>query len=206
MKNAAGDKKSYLYIPQELEEAGITVEEHSEQVRHPEVITRFTGKVEVPRGFWEFERQWYYWAAAGAECPLPFRYATPLFNLAGQDVRTAGHCGCPSPEEWYGNQHIDGATSYHIDTQAGLNLLVNTLRYWNEEMQGYTTNLRGMLGRSPEQNSKFKYDGDWIYVSSIMEHIHWKKHHIDGMLACDGGETFEIKDRHDSTSQQTKRQ
>jgi hypothetical protein len=67
---------------------------------------------------WSFKRAWYYWCAEGPG--LPVEVAEKLHAELGREVRVAGHCGCPSPREWYKGF---GVGSYHVDTQRGLNAL-----------------------------------------------------------------------------------
>jgi hypothetical protein len=71
---------------------------------------------------WTFDRQWYYYAAAGPGIP-PDR-AEEFHKDWGTHVRVEGHCGCPSPLEWC---HGFAVSSYHIDTQEGLNAFVKLL-------------------------------------------------------------------------------
>lgn len=72
---------------------------------------------------WEFERAWYYWCAKGPG--IPPDAAMRLHEKFGNDVRVAGHCGCPSPLEWYKGMAVP---DYHIDTQMGLNALAALIR------------------------------------------------------------------------------
>jgi hypothetical protein len=72
---------------------------------------------------WSFRRAWYYWVAEGPG--IPVEAAEKLHATHGKEVRVAGHCGCPSPREWFGGF---GVGSYHVDTQEGLNALAATLR------------------------------------------------------------------------------
>lgn len=101
MKNLAGDMKCNPIIRRELNEAGIEVVEHP--VRLPnEVPAGITGQLThngLP-GF-TFVRAWYYWVVKG-EVPLAVAkvlYTEPT-GVGQRDVRVAGHCGCPPPEEW----------------------------------------------------------------------------------------------------------
>ncbi|KKM82800.1 hypothetical protein LCGC14_1315980, partial [marine sediment metagenome] len=96
MRNAAGDWNSYQYILQELAEAGITLVDHLGTIPDPEIKTRYTGKLHG----WTFMRAWYYWIARcenDFEDGLEIKYAIPMHDLIGQEIRLAGHCGCPSP-------------------------------------------------------------------------------------------------------------
>jgi hypothetical protein len=72
---------------------------------------------------WSFRRAWYYWSAIGPG--IPPAYAMELHKTHGTQVRVAGHCGCPSPLEWYKGFAVG---DYHIDTQEGLIALADTIR------------------------------------------------------------------------------
>ena len=125
MKNLAGVYRCDDDIPGELVYAQIEPVYSIAQI-DGEVPTHFTGKL----CGWTFRRAWYYWVANGP--PLPFKYATPLHELIGTEVRVAGDCGCPSLEERYGKTipKAIGVPSYHIDTQDGLAIFAATLRKW----------------------------------------------------------------------------
>lgn len=80
-----------------------------------------------------FARQWYYYTATGY---VPMDVAIELYEhpIGRKDVRVQGHCGCPDPREYApvqkgplvaGKRCVD---CYHIDSQEGLNLFVETLR------------------------------------------------------------------------------
>lgn len=107
-------------LASELKAAGIPVERLSE-------ILRTKGEVStITMGFlgkWKFERCWYYWRASGPG--LPPLYADALHVLYGQEARVAGHCGCPSPFEWYCGFGVD---LYHVDTPAALAALATALK------------------------------------------------------------------------------
>ena len=72
---------------------------------------------------WKFERAWYYWMAEGPG--IDVETAEKLHATHGKEVRVAGHCGCPSPREWYKGL---ACGSYHVDTQEGLNALAATIK------------------------------------------------------------------------------
>ena len=109
MKNLAGDKEADVSIKEELYLAGI------------EAIP-MDGKGEVPYsiagriGNWKLHRAWYYWIVS-VENPadgLPLEDAMKLHNkpnpvnsdrILGTTIRSGGHCGCPSPDE-YGAQPV----------------------------------------------------------------------------------------------------
>lgn len=99
-------------------------------------IYKYRSKSEVPYhvignlgdGKFIFKRAWYYWMVKGN---VPIKIANQLYKdpLGEKDVRVVGHCGCPPPKKWAEN--IDGKkciTSYHIDSQEGLNLFVKSLK------------------------------------------------------------------------------
>jgi len=72
---------------------------------------------------WSFQRAWYYWRCNGPGVEVGA--AERLHAKHGKDVRVAGHCGCPSPTEWYKGLAVG---SYHVDTQAGLKALADTIK------------------------------------------------------------------------------
>ncbi len=155
MKNLAGVKECDATIMEELEKAGIL----------PFNIARENENTEVPYGVigrlgdFEFRRAWYYWVVKGS---VPLNVAEEMYNdpTGKKDVRVAGHCGCPPPENWAfpekesivaylknaGRElsitngelanlcnagEIKGerfVNNYHIDSQAGLNLFVATIK------------------------------------------------------------------------------
>jgi len=116
--NMAGVETCDEVLEKELLEAGIEV-----------LMLPFSLNQEVPAKIiggvdkWSFKRAWYYWVAEGPG--ISVEDATDLFNTHGQEVRTDGHCGCPSPKEWNGNF---GTGMYHVDTQEGLNALAATIK------------------------------------------------------------------------------
>jgi len=71
---------------------------------------------------WTFERAWTYWIAKGPG--LPVEIADRLHETYGREVRVDGHCGAPSPREWF---HGFGVGHYHVDSQAGLGALAKAL-------------------------------------------------------------------------------
>lgn len=72
---------------------------------------------------WSFTRAWYYWVAKGPG--LPLEVAEKLHATHGTQVRVDGHCGCPSPREWFKGF---GVGCYHVDTPAGLKALADAIR------------------------------------------------------------------------------
>jgi len=162
MKNLAGVKDCDVYIINELNEAGITI------------LSVNQIKGEVPYtvigilGNFTFRRAWYYWMVDG-DVPLEIAKEIYVSSVGKKDIRVAGNCGCPPPEEWAfpkpevliklgickppSNEHPfgDGPTceelakmcnngiitaprfvdTYHIDSQNGLNLFVNTIKKYD---------------------------------------------------------------------------
>lgn len=119
-KNYAGDFHADEAIATELALAGITVQK-LELLRnsHPEMRTSVLGQL----GPWRFRRAWRYWIATGPG--IPPAEAERLHTSHGQAVRVDGHCGCPSPLEWFQGFAVG---CYHVDTQDGLNALAATIR------------------------------------------------------------------------------
>ncbi|KKM41892.1 hypothetical protein LCGC14_1563430 [marine sediment metagenome] len=127
MNNYAGRYDVDELIADELKLAGIKLERLPECLRgvNSEVKTIIIG---ILAG-WGFHRAWVYWIAEGPGIQADI--AEKLHNEYGEEVRVAGHCGCPSPLEWYKGFAVG---LYHVDTQQGLNALANVLRdiYINE--------------------------------------------------------------------------
>lgn len=119
MLNLAGQTTGHAnaYIEDELTEAHIHM--LKTHVSKGEVRASIVGS----HGLFEFVRAWSYWIVKG---PVPIDIAWEMYcdPRGKDDVRVAGHCGCPEPiEPWI--EIIDGkeyVTLYHIDTQDGLNL------------------------------------------------------------------------------------
>jgi len=103
-----------------LEAAGINVEKY-EFLRHRkgEVDSAIMGSLHG----WTFERAWYYWVCKGPG--IEVEAAERLHKAIGQEVRVDGHCGCPSPREWF---HGLACGHYHVDTPAGLKALADTIK------------------------------------------------------------------------------
>lgn len=77
-----------------------------------------------------FERAWYYWIVRGY---VPLDIAVEMYeNPKGKkDIRVDGHCACPHPADWKVKHKVCGMNvvdHYHIDSQAGLNYFVDTLK------------------------------------------------------------------------------
>lgn len=121
MKNYAGVTTADDAIEAELKEAGIETFRMPEFTRaqHPEMRTVVVGSLHG----WSFRRAWYYWIASGPG--IEVETAERLHATHGKEVRVDGHCGCPSPREWFKGL---ACGHYHVDTQEGLNALALTIR------------------------------------------------------------------------------
>lgn len=119
--NYAGKVDKDEDIITELELAGIRLSRYSKSFPndHSEMRTIVFGSLFQ----WEFSRSWCYWVATGPG--IPPRYANELYEKYGQEVRVAGHCGCPSLLEWYRGFAVG---YYHVDTQRGLIALADTIQ------------------------------------------------------------------------------
>lgn len=99
MKNLAGDMDCDEVIRKELEEARIEIVQHPKQLQN-EVPATLTGQLAHKGGIkFTFVRAWYYWVVHG-EVPLKVAQKMYADPMGKKDVRVAGHCGCPPPEEW----------------------------------------------------------------------------------------------------------
>jgi len=119
MENYAGKSDKDEEIAAELEIAKIKVSRCELLRDQGEVKTSVVGDLHG----WSFRRAWYYWIAKGPG--IPPEYADRLHEKYGQEVRVDGHCGCPSPKEWFKGFAVG---HYHIDTQLGLCALADTIR------------------------------------------------------------------------------
>lgn len=119
--NYAGRRDVDIQLEEELELAGIFVE------HLPEILRENRGEVKsIVVGTlhgWTFERNWYYWVCKGPG--IPINAAMKLHEKYGKVVRVDGHCGCPSPLEWFNGL---GTGSYHVDTLRGLKALADTIK------------------------------------------------------------------------------
>ena len=131
MKNLAGNKNCDDFITSELKKAGLepmpTVKDDGE------VAYSFYGEV----GGFKLTRAWTYWVAdADVDYGLSLEVATELHEAEyrgegypekyGDCVRVTGHCGCPPPKDWLNEK--GKISSYHIDTQEGLNRFVQVVK------------------------------------------------------------------------------
>lgn len=97
MQNLAGHPKATALCAVELQQAGIPIEVLDKPYGEPK--SDVGGRL----GDFTFRRAWYYWVVYG---PMPLAQAEIMFaDPAGRDdVRAAGHCGCPHPStevRWY---------------------------------------------------------------------------------------------------------
>ena len=107
-------------LTKELRTAGITINKFEFLLdRSREVKSSVMGSLHG----WTFERAWYYWVCKGPGIELTA--ATKLHESHGKVVRVDGHCGCPSPKEWFKGL---ACGHYHVDTQEGLNALADTIK------------------------------------------------------------------------------
>lgn len=119
--NKAGDHPDTdAILTAELESAGI-------EVHNMEFLRRSSGEVKTAvRGSlygWGFERAWYYWICSGPG--INIEDAEKLHSTHGKEVRVDGHCGAPSPREWFKGFAVG---HYHVDTPAGLKALADTIK------------------------------------------------------------------------------
>lgn len=108
-------------IPTLQEDAGKSPEYLADLIRRQsgEVTTSVVGTLHG----WEFDRAWYYWMAKGPGIDVDT--AEVLHSTHGKVVRVAGHCGCPSPREWFKGL---ACGQYHVDTPEGLKALADTIK------------------------------------------------------------------------------
>ncbi len=105
-------------IADELKQAGIEVHTLPGPAKG-EVKTVIIGSLHK----WYFGRAWRYWVCDGPG--IEVETAERLHKEFGRVVRVGGHCGCPSPREWFGGL---ACGIYHVDSQEGLNALAATIR------------------------------------------------------------------------------
>ena len=116
--NLAGSDLSNEHCIHELELAGIEVVRLPDVCRYGEANTLIMGQL----GPWSFRRAWCYWVAEGPGIP-PVE-AEALHEQHGKVARVDGHCGAPSPLEWFKGFAVG---HYHVDAQEGLTALVETI-------------------------------------------------------------------------------
>ncbi len=111
----------------ELEAAEIKVSRLPEVCRYGEPKTVIIGEL----AGWSFQRAWYYWVAEGPG--IDVETAEQLHAAHGSTVRVDGHCGCPSPREWFKGL---ACGHYHVDSSEGLKALAETIKSLTVEDQG----------------------------------------------------------------------
>lgn len=101
--DADADKK----VKEELQTAGVPVIRLG--LMDSEVKTHYIG---ILNGF-VFVRAWYYWVVRGY---MPLEYAQYLYtNYKDLNIRVAGHCGNPTPEEWAKNKDYNKLIKPYLD-------------------------------------------------------------------------------------------
>jgi len=97
MLNVAGKpaEQTDAILRQELTMCRIKIVESPEILPHAEVHTHLMGKLGDKITMY---RNWYYWVV---KCEIPLEVALEMYTdpVGRQDVRVAGHCGCPPPED-----------------------------------------------------------------------------------------------------------
>lgn len=93
MRNLAGHPKATEHVRNELMRCSINIVESDKPLGEPKSMVYG----ELP-GF-RFTRAWYYYVVKGL---VPLNIANELYNnvIGKTDIRVAGHCGCPPPEDW----------------------------------------------------------------------------------------------------------
>lgn len=119
--NMAGNKEAQSVVEKELTDAGVELIDLKFIPSNTEVPTTLMGGVKDTG--WVFERAWYYYRAHGPG--IAVEDAEKLHEKFGQEVRVDGHCGCPSPREWFKGF---ACGSYHIDSSEGLKALVGLIK------------------------------------------------------------------------------
>jgi len=131
MQNLAGNKECDKFILEELELAGIKPV-HLSFASRDEVPASVIGELDG----WEFRRAWYYWVAKShSGTLLLFKYADPLHEKHGKDVRVSGYCGGIAPREWYKFPFCIGVDSYHVDSVIGLKALADAIKQQTADNQ-----------------------------------------------------------------------
>ncbi len=135
MINLAGVKTCDDTIKQELATAGIELVLIGKRERS-EVPSEYIGKCNN----FIFSRAWYYWVVTGY---MPLQYAKEMYeNFKDLNIRVAGHCGNPPPEEWCESRDYAQKCKEYFQ------------KYYNAEM---TDDKRNEINR---ECSKIKRQGD----------------------------------------------
>lgn len=123
--------KTYLknYAGVEGCDDAIIAELYYADIEHYVMPVKFNGEVptrilgEIKGSGWRFKRAWTYWVCEGPG--IPPKEAVELHKEYGRVVRVSGHCGCPSPLEWFKGF---GCGLYHVDTLKGLKALADMIK------------------------------------------------------------------------------
>lgn len=105
MINLAGVEDCDKTIIAELLKVGVTAANVPDKT-HPEVKSKYEGRLHG----WKFSRQWYYWSIYcenAFEDGLDIKYASPMHALDHRNIRLAGHCGCPAPDDGFWMEKFD---------------------------------------------------------------------------------------------------
>lgn len=131
LPNLAGVVDCDIDIVTELQTAGIDIVPRSKgPLLHSEVPFHVFGRF----GPVTFVRAWRYWVATGVGMPLGAAEELYTDPVGAKDVRVVGHAACPPPKDWAeSTKSLTGkfepcVCSYHVDSQEGLNLLVEKIR------------------------------------------------------------------------------
>ncbi|MFA6551956.1 MAG: hypothetical protein WCT19_00450 [Candidatus Paceibacterota bacterium] len=129
MQNLLGNKECDEVIAQELTRCGISIVKGARN--NGLVPFSLIGML----GDFTFRRECYYYEVVGN---VSLEIAEELYAdpIGKSDIVVAGQCDCPPPRELA--EEIGGAlfvTLYHIDTEAGLRLFVDTLKNHFKELQ-----------------------------------------------------------------------
>ena len=128
MINLAGVSICDLTVTKELDEAEVSV--HSVPfILEGEVPTSIFGTLDG----WEFRRLWKYWVVTSKESLMLFKYADELFDRVGDVVRINGSCGTEAPMKANTKPWHLGVSTYHVDTQHGLNVLCEIISEQTKE-------------------------------------------------------------------------
>lgn len=107
MNNLAGNKDCDKTIREELQIANIPIIELGAKMDR-EVPASCIGYL---NGF-KFIRAWYYWMVTGY---MPLEHAKFLYeNYKDLNIRVAGHCGNPPPEEWCESKDYSAKTQGYL--------------------------------------------------------------------------------------------
>ena len=138
----------------ELHAAGIQTFQEAEGKPHgylADLLRSGSGEVKTSvRGIlhgWVFERAWYYWAAKGPG--IEVEAAERLHATNGKAVRVDGHCGCPSPREWFKGL---ACGFYHVDDAEGLRALADCIK--GLVARSKTPNVRAEAGPTAKRQAR----------------------------------------------------